>query len=67
MTKNKIGVGIHYNSIGSFKFYKNKVKNFNSVKIANKLCKNIVSIPVYESLTNKETKYIIKKINQYFV
>ena len=64
--KNNIGAGIHYNSISSYSFYKDKVKNFNKMKISNYVGKRIVSIPIYESLTKYEIKYIIKKIVKYF-
>ena len=59
--KNNIGAGIHYNSISSYSFYKDKVKNFNKMKISNYVGKRLVSIPIYESLTKYEIKYIIKK------
>lgn len=64
--KNNIGAGIHYNSISSYSFYKDKVKNFKKMKISNYVGKRIVSIPIYESLTDKEIKHIVKKIIKYF-
>ena len=40
LQKNKIGIGIHYNSIQSFKFYKNIVKfNYKDLKVSNLVCK----------------------------
>lgn len=66
LKKNKIGIGIHYNSIGSFNFYKNKVKNFSKVPKSNYIGERILSLPLYESLKKKELNFIIEKITKYF-
>lgn len=67
LQKNNIGIGIHYNSIQSYKFYRNKVKfNFNDLKVSNYICKNIFSIPIYPDLKKNEIKYIVKKIREFF-
>ena len=67
LQKNRIGIGIHYNSIQSFKYYKNKVKFNNAeLKVSNLICKNIFSIPIYPDLTKVDQIYIIKKIKDFF-
>ncbi len=67
LQKNKIGIGIHYNSIQSFKFYKNKVRfNINDLKNSNNICKNIFSIPIYPGLRKNDQIYIVKKIREFF-
>jgi len=38
-----------------------------SLPLSEKLCKEIVSIPIYGSLTKNEVEYIVKTINQYEV
>ena len=67
LQKKNIGIGIHYNSIQSYKFYKDKVKfNLKDLKISNYICKNIFSIPIYPDLKNNEMVYIVKKIREFF-
>ena len=67
LQKNRIGIGIHYNSIQSFKYYKNKVKFKNAeLKVSNLICKNIFSIPIYPDLKKNDQIYIIKKIKDFF-
>ena len=67
LQRNGIGIGIHYNSIQSFKYYKNKVKFNNSeLKVSNLICKNIFSIPIYPDLKKVDQIYIIKKIKDFF-
>ena len=67
LQKNRIGIGIHYNSIQSFKYYKKKVKFNNAeLKVSNLICKNIFSIPIYPDLTKVDQIYIIKKIKDFF-
>lgn len=62
-----IGIGIHYNSIQSYRFYKNKVKyKYDDLKISNEVCKNIFSIPLYPDLKKKEIYYIVDKIKEFF-
>ena len=64
LQKNRIGIGIHYNSIQSFKYYKNKVNA--ELKVSDLICKNIFSIPIYPDLKKKDQIYIIKKIKDFF-
>ena len=67
LQKNRIGIGIHYNSIQSFKYYKNKVKFSNAeLKVSDLICKNIFSIPIYPDLKKKDQIYVIKKIKDFF-
>ncbi len=67
LQKNRIGIGIHYNSIQSFKYYKNKVKFSNAeLKVSDSICKNIFSIPIYPDLKKVDQIYIIKKIKDFF-
>jgi len=67
LQKNRIGIGIHYNSIQSFKYYKNKVKFSNAeLKVSDLICKNIFSIPIYPDLKKVDQIYIIKKIKDFF-
>ena len=67
LQKNKIGIGIHYNSIQSFKYYKKKIKfNYHDLKISNIICKNIFSIPIYPDLKKSDQVYIVKKIKEFF-
>lgn len=67
LQKNQIGIGIHYNAIQSFKFYKDKVKfKKNELKVSDSICKNIFSIPIYPDLKKSDQIYIVKKIKEFF-
>lgn len=65
MTKNKITCGIHY-KIPTHKhpgFKKSKVKY--NLSITEKICKEIVSLPIYPDLSKKDLYHIVKTINNY--
>ena len=67
LQKKQIGIGIHYNAIQSFKFYKDKVKfKKNELKVSDSICKNIFSIPIYPDLKKSDQIYIVKKIKEFF-
>ena len=67
LQKKQIGIGIHYNAIQSFKFYKDKVKfKKKELKVSDSICKNIFSIPIYPDLKKSDQIYIVKKIKEFF-
>lgn len=61
MTKNNIETGIHYRPIHTMKAYKGKT----SLKITEKVSKNIVSLPIYPNLSDYDVSKIIKLTNLY--
>ena len=64
LKKNGIAPDVHYrlpiHLQPIFKEYKTKLKN------VEKFSKQIISLPIYPLLKNKEQQYIIKKINRFF-
>ncbi len=67
LQKNNIGVGIHYETIQNYKFYKDKVKfNKKELKFSSLVGKNIFSIPLYPCLSFQHQKYIVNKIKNFF-
>ena len=60
MNKKGIETGIHYKPIHQMKAYRNK----HSLPITEKICKEIVSIPIHPNLIEKNVNYIIKTINE---
>lgn len=64
---NNIGIGVHYFSIQSFNFYKNKVKyNLKRLKYSTYVGNNTFSIPIYSELKKNEMKHIVKTIKKFF-
>jgi dTDP-4-amino-4,6-dideoxygalactose transaminase len=64
---NNIGIGVHYFSIQSFNFYKNKVKyNLKRLKYSTYVGNNTFSIPIYSDLKKDEMKHIVETIKKFF-
>lgn len=63
LNKNKIGGGVHYRSVTSMTNYR-KLFNWTNktCPIASNIGSNIVSLPLYPMLTQKEQNYIISKV-----
>ena len=59
-TKN-IGTSIHFRPLHHHSFYKNR---FGCFDVADKIYKQIVSIPLYPSLRDSEVEYITETINR---
>ena len=60
--KNKnIGTSIHFRPLHHHSFYKNRFGGFD---VADKIYKQIVSIPLYPSLRDSEVEYITETINR---
>ncbi len=65
LAKNNIGFGYHYpQALHQHLSLKKKFKN-QKYKNAEKIAKNGISLPIDPSLTYRQIKYIIKKINQF--
>ena len=65
MHQNNIGTGIHYKSITNFDYYKKKFKwKDNDYPIANKIGKNICSLPLSPKMSNKDISRVIKTIQK---
>ena len=65
MRKNKIICGIHYETPAhKHKGYKT-VKISGDLNITNKICKKVVSLPIYPELTIKELNLITNLINKF--
>jgi dTDP-4-amino-4,6-dideoxygalactose transaminase len=66
LKKNKIGYGIHYPTpIHQQLAYKFLDKKNNKLKNTEEFSEEIISLPIFPELTEKETNYIIKKINEF--
>lgn len=65
LNQQNIQSAIHYNyvlpKLEIFKKYSKKIKNF---KVAEKVSKELVSIPIYPELSKKEQIYVVKSINK---
>lgn len=67
LKKNKIDTMIHYsNLLSENKYLKKYMKNKKDFKIANKISKNVLSLPVHPFLKDKEIKKIVKTVNNFF-
>ena len=60
--KNKnIGTSVHFRPLHQHSFYKNRFSGFN---VADRIYKQIVSIPLYPSLRDNEVEYVTETINR---
>ena len=67
LIKSKIGFGIHYTSITDMTYYKKELGwSGNTAPISHKIGKNIISLPLYPHLKEKEVNYICLKIKEFF-
>ena len=67
LKKNKIGVGITYRSVTDMTIFKKKFSwNNSTCKISKNLGDNLISLPIYPDLKDKEIKYICEKIREFF-
>ncbi len=65
MHQNNIGTGIHYKSITNFDYYKRKFNwKDNDFPIANKIGKNICSLPLSPKMSNNDVLRVIKTIRK---
>ena len=67
LKKNNIGTGINYRAVTDMTIYKKKLGwNDKTAPYAKQVGDNILSLPLYPSLTFNEAKYISKKIREFF-
>ena len=67
LKKNNIFCGIHYPvPIHKQPGYKNKIKINNKLKCTEKVCKNILSLPIYPELSINNVRKISKLINNFY-
>ncbi len=59
MNKKGIEIGIHYSPMHKMKLYNSNTR----LNVTERITKEIVTIPIHPSLTNKEVNFIIKNIN----
>ena len=63
LNNKNIGGGVHYRSVTSMTNFKNLFRwNKNTCPISRQVGENIVSLPLYPGLTQKEQNYIIKNV-----
>ena len=65
MKNNKILCGIHYPIPNHKHKGFEKAKIFKELRITEKICKRVVSLPMYPELKMKDVKYITKIINKF--
>jgi len=61
MNKKGIEIGTHYLPAHKMKLYHSNVK----LSVTERICSQIVTIPIHPMLSNKEIEYIIKSINEF--
>ena len=67
LKKKNIGTGINYRAVTDMTIYKKKLGwNDKTAPYAKQVGDNILSLPLYPSLTFNEAKYISKKIREFF-
>ena len=63
LSLNKIETGIHWRPLHTLYISKNLEKK--DLEITNKIAKQIITLPLYPDISNKEIKYICSKILSY--
>ena len=59
---NNIGASVHFIPLHLHTFYKNRSNN--DFKVANKVFKNILSIPMCSAMDDDEVKYVVETVNK---
>ena len=62
LKKRNIGTSVHFIPLHLHSYYKNRFCNSN-FDIANKVYQNILSLPLYPSMTNEDIDYVIYHVN----
>ena len=67
LKKNNIGTGVNYRTVTDMSVYrKNLGWNNKTCVISKKIGDNILSLPLYPTLTFVQAKYICKKVHDFF-
>ena len=67
LNKNRIGTGVNYRSVTDMSIYRKKLNWSNKTcPISKKIGDNILSLPLYPSLTFAQAKYITNKVSEFF-
>ena len=59
-----IGSGIHYIPVHHFTYYKNFLRN--PLPITDKVYEQILTLPLYPDMTDKEADLVIKEVHSFF-
>src|SRR3989304_364215 len=62
--KKDIGSGIHYIPVHHFTYYKNFLRN--PLPITDKVYEQILTLPLYPDMTDKEADLVIKEVHSFF-
>ncbi|MGA1823502.1 MAG: DegT/DnrJ/EryC1/StrS family aminotransferase [bacterium] len=62
LKKRNIGTNVHFIPLHMHSYYKNKYKN-NRFNVADKLFKEVLSIPMFPSMTDDDVEYVSSHIN----
>ena len=67
LNKNRIGTGVNYRSVTDMTIYRKKLYwNNKTCPISKRIGDNILSLPLYPSLTFVQAKYITNKVSEFF-
>jgi len=62
LSKNGIGSSVQYYPLHLMSFYKNKFKIRDDFPVANEIKDQVISLPIYPQMTEKEFNYVISKL-----
>ena len=67
LKKNKINFRKYYSSVHTLDFYKNEGKSLSlGLEFTNQIKDKIIALPIFSDMSEKEMKYIFKKISQFY-
>ena len=67
LKKNNINFRKYYSCVHTLEFYKNEAKSLNlGLEFTNKIKDKIIALPIFSDMSEKEMRYIFKKISQFY-
>lgn len=64
LTENGIGVSVHYTPLHLMSFYKKFLNSRSKFPVAERVCEEILSLPLYPTMTRKEIDFVVAKTEE---
>jgi len=66
LLKKKIFCKVYFNPIHKTSFYREKFGEINNLHVTEKICDQILTLPMYPNMTNDEINYLVDSISEFF-
>jgi perosamine synthetase len=64
LSDNKVGVSLHYTPLHKLSFYKKFLKNTDKFPVAEQIYRQILSLPLYPTMTENDVDYVVESIGE---